>query len=74
MGLSRYLLHGIPEIGAYFVAGLAGGLISIGTIKYQMNDRNFSRLMKDVLFLVFVAILLIVFSAIIEVSISPLIA
>ena len=73
-GLSRYLLHGIPEIGAYFVAGLAGGLISIGTIKYQMNDQNFSKLMKDVLFLIFVAILLIVFSAIIEVSISPLIA
>jgi len=73
-GLSRYLLHGIPEIGAYFVAGLAGGLISIATIKYQMNDSNFSKIMRDVLFLVFISVLLIVLSAIVEVSISPMIA
>jgi len=72
-GLSRYLIHGIPEIGAFFIAGLAGGLISIGMLRYELFDDNFGLIMKDALFLTFVAIILIVLSAVIEVSISPLI-
>ena len=29
LGLLRYMIHGIPEILAYFIAGLAGGIISM---------------------------------------------
>ena len=72
IGLSRYLIHGIPEIGAYFVAGLAGGLISIGMLRYELFDSNFNRVIKDALFLMSVAIVLVIFSSLIEVSISPL--
>ena len=35
-GMARYLIHGIPEIGAFFIAGLAGGLISIGMLRYEL--------------------------------------
>ncbi len=72
-GLSRYLIHGIPEIGAFFIAGLAGGLISIGMLRYELFDDNFGLIMKDALFLTLVAIILIILSAVIEVSVSPLI-
>ncbi|MEK6916650.1 MAG: hypothetical protein AABW92_02800, partial [Nanoarchaeota archaeon] len=33
-GLLRYTLHGIPEILAYFVAGLGGGIISVAAIRH----------------------------------------
>ena len=73
IGLSRYLLHGIPEIGAFFIAGLAGGLISIGMLRYELFDEHFDLIVKDALFLTIVAAILIVFAAVIEVSVSPLI-
>ena len=73
IGLSRYLLHGIPEIGAFFIAGLAGGLISIGMLRYELFDEHFDLIIKDALFLTIVAAILIVFAAMIEVSVSPLI-
>ena len=47
VGLSRYLLHGIPEIGAFFIAGLAGGLISIGMLRYELFDERFDLIVKD---------------------------
>jgi len=72
-GMSRYLIHGIPEIGAFFIAGLAGGLISIGMLRYDLFDDNFRLIIKDALFLTFVAVILIIFAAVNEVSISPLI-
>ena len=71
-GMARYLIHGIPEIGAFFIAGLAGGLISIGMLRYELFDDNFGLIMKDALFLTLVAAILIIFAAVIEVSISPL--
>jgi len=72
-GMARYLIHGIPEIGAFFIAGLAGGLISIGMLRYELFDDNFGLIMKDALFLTLVAAILIVLAAVVEVSISPLI-
>ena len=33
LGLARYMIHGIPEIGAYFIGALAGGIISMAEIK-----------------------------------------
>jgi uncharacterized membrane protein SpoIIM required for sporulation len=73
VGLSRYLIHALPEIGAFFVAGLAGGLISIGMLRYELFDKNFELIAKDALFLTLVASILIVLAAVIEVSVSPLI-
>ena len=32
LGLARYMIHGIPEIAAYFIGGLAGGIISVAVI------------------------------------------
>ncbi len=72
ISFARYLIHGIPEIGAYFVAGLAGGIISVGVLRYQLFDEKFMVVMKDALFLLIVAIILVLISGATEVLISPL--
>ena len=72
MSFARYLIHGIPEIGAYFVAGLSGGIISVGVLRYQLFDERFMVVMKDALFLLIVAVILVLVSGAVEVLISPL--
>jgi len=69
----RYLIHGIPEIGSYFVAGLAGGMISIAVIRHELFDKKFNKVLLDSLNLIMFSIGLILLSAIIEVFISPLV-
>ena len=72
LSFARYLIHGIPEIGAYFVAGLSGGIISVGVLRYQLFDERFMVVMKDALFLLIVAVILVLVSGAVEVLISPL--
>jgi len=71
VGLLRYLTHGIPEIASYFVAGLAGGLISIAVMHHGNNTDEFKRVMKDCMWLVLVCFVLLVVAAVIEVWITP---
>ena len=74
IGLGRYLTHGIPEIGAYFIGGLAGGMISIAIIKHEFIDRKFRKLIIDSSYLVLLALCLLIFAALLETFISPMIA
>lgn len=67
----RYLIHGTPEIGAYFIAGLAGGMISVAVIRYELFDTRFNKVLRDSLNLVLLSLGLLVVSALIEVFISP---
>lgn len=70
-GLLRYVIHGIPEIGAYFVGALAGGIISVAVIKHDFKGKKFEHIVLDSsdLFLLSVAILLV--TAVLEVWVSP---
>jgi uncharacterized membrane protein SpoIIM required for sporulation len=70
-GLFRYLLHGIPEIVAYFTAGLAGGIISIAVINHDFKSPGFKNVLRDSMDLILVSLLLLVVAALIEVFISP---
>ncbi len=74
IGLARYLTHGIPEIAAYFVGGLAGGMISIAIIRHEFMDRNFKKLVIDSSYLVLLALCMLIFAALLETFISPMIA
>ena len=38
IGLMKYLVHGVPEIIAYFIGGLAGGIRSIAIIKKDFSN------------------------------------
>lgn len=73
LGLVRYLLHGIPEIIAYFVGALAGGIISVAVIKRNLDSKQFKRTLIDSLDLVIVAVAILFLAALIEIFITPVI-
>lgn len=65
----RYMTHGIFEIGAYFVAGLAGGIISFALIRRNLNEE---RIQLDTLDLILISIGLLLVAGIVEVYVTPL--
>lgn len=70
-GILRYAIHGIPEILAYFVAALAGGIISIAVINHEFTSRKFEHVLLDSADLLLLAIGIIFFAALLEVFITP---
>ena len=71
LGLARYMIHGIPEILAYFVTALAGGIFGVGFLRHSIQDKKFLRVVQNVFLLLFIAILILVFAAFVEVCITP---
>ncbi len=72
-GLFRYLIHGLPEISAYFVAALAGGIVSVAFIRKDLRGERLWIILQDALILVIVAVLILIVSAFMEVYLTPLI-
>ncbi len=72
LGLLRYSIHGIPEIIAYFIAGLAGGIISIAVINHDFGTTKFYKIIKDTSWLIFISALVLVGAALLEVYVTPL--
>jgi uncharacterized membrane protein SpoIIM required for sporulation len=71
LGFIRYLPHGILEMAAYFVGGLAGGIISVAVIRHDFAPRKFFKIMFDVSDLLLIAIILLVIGALVEVFVTP---
>ncbi len=71
LGLARYMIHGIPEIGSYFAGALAGGIISIAVIKHDLRSEKFWIILQDSLNLIILAVVLLFVAALIEVFITP---
>lgn len=67
----RYLPHGIPEIFAYIIAGVAGGIVSVALIKHDFRSKKFEQVLYDVSDLFIISILVLLFAAFIEVYITP---
>jgi len=67
--LLRYMVHGLPEIAAYFTAALAGGIIGIAFIRNELRSPKFWHIMKDALELIIIALIILVVAALIEVFI-----
>jgi len=63
------LIHGFFEIAAYFIAGLAGGIISIALIKHNLKER---RVLVDSLDLILISLAMLLVAALIEVFITPI--
>ena len=70
--LLRYAIHGIPEIAAYFVAGLAGGIISFAVIKHDMTTRKFEHVLLDSADLLLIALLMTFIAGLLEVWVTPI--
>lgn len=73
LGLLKYLIHGVPEILAYFMGGLAGGIISIAIIKHDLMSKNFKKIAYDSTDLLLLAIAILFVAALLEVYITPII-
>ena len=70
-GLMKYALHGIPEIFAYFVGGLAAGIISVAVMKKKLDYQKFRHIMLDSFDLILIAFVLVLIAAFIEVWMTP---
>jgi uncharacterized membrane protein SpoIIM required for sporulation len=70
-GLARYMFHGIPEITAYFIGALAGGMLGVGFIRHGIKHPKFYKVLQNVILLIFLAILVLIGSGLAEVYFTP---
>ncbi len=72
LALLRYFVHGIPEIASYFVAALAGGIISFAVIKRDIGTEKFWKILQDSLNLIILSVIILFVAALIEVFVTPI--
>jgi uncharacterized membrane protein SpoIIM required for sporulation len=70
IGLS-YLVHGLPEVAAYFLGALAGGIISIAVTNHEYRSKEFRHIVVDSIDLVVASVLVLVAAGLIEVYVTP---
>ena len=68
----RYMTHGVFEILAYIIGGLAGGIISVAVIKHEFGSDRFKHVLADSVDLVLLALVILVLAGLIEVFLTPL--
>ncbi len=71
LGVARYMLHGVPEIAAYFIAALAGGILGVGIIRNGFRGKRFYHVLENMILLIFLAISILIIAAIMEVYLTP---
>lgn len=73
LGIARYMIHGFPEIAAYFVTALAGGIFGVGILRNGIGGQKFLHVLENAIMLLFMAIIIVIFAALIEVYFTPII-
>jgi uncharacterized membrane protein SpoIIM required for sporulation len=72
-GLAKYLfVHGIPEVLAYFIGSLAGGIISVAIIRHEYKTREFKRTLLDAADLIIISLMILFGAALLEVFVTPI--
>lgn len=71
-GLLKYLFHGIPEIVAYFIGALAGGILAFAWVNHDLKGKKFKMIFKDSLNLVLIAVVILFAAALAEIFVTPL--
>lgn len=72
LGILRYMIHGIPEILAYFTGGLAAGIISIAIIRHDFRSDKFQHVLLDSADLLLLSLAVLLIAALIESFVTPL--
>jgi len=72
IGVMRYMIHGVPEIGAYFVGALAGGIVSVAVIRKDLRGEGTWKILQDSLLMIIIAIGILFVAALMEVYLTPL--
>lgn len=73
LGILRYMIHGFPEIAAYFITALAGGIFGIGVIRNGIKSKRFLHVVENTVLLLFIALIVLFVAALMEVYLTPLI-
>jgi len=73
LGLARYMIHGFPEIAAYFITALAGGILGLSIVKNGLKNIKSLRVLENVAILLCIALVILVFAAAVEVYFTPII-
>jgi uncharacterized membrane protein SpoIIM required for sporulation len=68
-----FLIHGIPEMAAYFLGALAGGIISFAVVNHDFQSKEFKFILIDTFDLILLALFLGLIAGVIEVFVTPLI-
>jgi len=71
-GVARYMIHGFPEIVAYFITALAGGIFGVGALRNGIRNQKFLRVVENTVILLFIAIIILLVAAVVEVYFTPL--
>lgn len=71
LGLLRYSLHGIPEIAAYFIASMAGGIFSVAISRHDFRTKKFENILFDVSNLILIAVAVLFLAALLETYLTP---
>jgi len=72
LGVLRYATHGVFEILAYFIAALAGGIISISVVRHNFGTPKFDRVLLDSAGLMIISLVVLFVAAVVEVYVTPL--
>lgn len=74
IAFTKYFLHGIPEMFAYIIAALGGGILYVSFLKGDLFKKGRTkRILIDVGLMMLIALFIIFLAALIEVYISPFI-
>jgi uncharacterized membrane protein SpoIIM required for sporulation len=71
LGILRYMVHGLPEISAYFITAMAGGILGIGVMRHGIQDKRFYHILENVVILLFLSIIILIISGLMEVYLIP---
>jgi len=71
LGILRYMVHGFPEIAAYFMTAMAGGIFGVGIIRNGVKSKRFLHVIENTVILLFLALVILVLAAVIEVYLTP---
>ncbi len=66
-----YMVHGIPEVIAYFIGTLAGGIISVAVVNHHYSSDRFKAIIIDSLDLILLSFVMLVLAGLIEVYVTP---
>jgi uncharacterized membrane protein SpoIIM required for sporulation len=66
-----YLVHGVPEVTAYFIGALGGGIISVAVANHHYRSNEFRRIVLDSVDLIVLALVVLFVSALVEVYVTP---
>jgi len=70
IGFLRYITHGVLEMIAYFIGGLAGGIVSVAVINHDIGTHKFDQIVQDSSFLFVLSLIILLVAAFVEVYFS----